>query len=78
LVAAELLVRGGASISIIGNASSFDATETRLLFHNEGDRSRVEALRDALGGGQLVLVDETDVAEDVTVILGPDTAVRSG
>jgi hypothetical protein len=71
LTAAEVLVGAGAEISIIGNASSFDAVETRLLFHREEHRARVEAMRDALGGGEAVLVEEADVAEDVTVILGP-------
>lgn len=78
VLAAEQMVRAGAEITIIGNAPTFDATDTRLLFHREEDRQRVEALRDALGAGQLVLVDEPDVAENVTVILGSDTVVSGG
>ncbi len=78
-LAARALVAGGAQISIAGNASTFDVTETSLLYAG-GDRAPLaEWLQANLGGGR---VEEAPTGQDgqvpsddeidVTVILGDD------
>ncbi len=73
LAAAETLVAAGAEVATIGNADRFDVEETRLVYHRAEDLERVEAMRDALGGGVVALVAEEEPAVDVTVIIGGST-----
>lgn len=72
------LVIGGAEISTVGNASSFDHEMTELLFADPELTERVQRLRDGLGVGELVSDVEPSEAIDVTVILGDDAIVGSG
>jgi hypothetical protein len=77
--AARRLVRGGAEITIVGNAPTFDETETLMLYGRADQRNEALWLAGGLGGGQV----EQDPAAlrgaaaddeiDVTVILGADT-----
>jgi hypothetical protein len=75
--AAILLAAGGGQVDKIGNAPSFDVEVTRFVYYDDTPRSRVEALRDVLGVGQLVASDELNSAVDVTVVLGADYRGRT-
>ena len=76
--AARRLVRGGAEITIVGNAPTFDETETLMLYGRADQRNEALWLAGGFGGGQV----EQDPAAlggaaaddeiDVTVILGAD------
>lgn len=76
--AAVLLAAAGGQIDKVGNAQSFDVTTTQITFYTEINRPRVEALRDALGVGEIVLSDELNSAVDVTVVLGEDYLEAGG
>jgi LytR cell envelope-related transcriptional attenuator len=78
--AADLLVREGAEIAISGNAGSFDAPTTRILYSDETLRSTATEYQDALGigvveidpsGQDAAAVDESERI-DITIILGAD------
>ena len=79
-VAASRLVEGGAQISIVGNAASFDVPETHLIYGVAEERLEAEWLAAVLGGvpiGQDPASQPADDADedediDVTVILGAD------
>jgi hypothetical protein len=78
-MAARELVAAGAQISIAGNASTFDVTETSLLYAGADRAGLAEWLRINIGGGR---VEEAPTGQDgqvpsddeidVTVILGDD------
>ncbi|MGH9229602.1 MAG: LytR C-terminal domain-containing protein, partial [Acidimicrobiales bacterium] len=76
--AASRLVRGGAEITIAGNAPTFDETETLMLYGRADDRSKALWLAAGFGGAQVerdpaAAGGETDEdGIDVTVILGAD------
>jgi hypothetical protein len=76
--AANRLVRGGAEITIAGNAPTFDETETLMLYGGPGQRNMALWLATGFGGGRIELDqaasgEATDDDEiDVTVILGAD------
>lgn len=79
LEAARSLTAGGGQIDKVGNAEAFDVETTTLTYYDDALRGRVEALRDALGVGELVKSDALNVAVDVTVVLGADyAAARTG
>jgi LytR cell envelope-related transcriptional attenuator len=80
-VAASRLVEGGAQISIVGNAASFDVPETHMTYGVDEERAKAEWLAAILGGVPIgedpasQQVDDADDADediDVTVILGAD------
>jgi LytR cell envelope-related transcriptional attenuator/LytR_cpsA_psr family len=76
--AARQLVRGGAEITIVGNAPTFDETETLMLYGRADQRNEALWLAGGFGGGQVeqdpaALAGAADDDEiDVTVILGAD------
>jgi LytR cell envelope-related transcriptional attenuator len=76
--AANRLVRGGAEITIAGNAPTFDETETLMLYGRPDQRDMALWLAAGFGGGRIELDpaatgEATDDDEiDVTVILGAD------
>jgi hypothetical protein len=79
-VAASRLVEGGAQISIVGNAASFDVPETHMTYGVAEERVGAEWLAAILGGvpiGEDPAAQQGDDADedddiDVTVILGAD------
>ena len=79
-IAASRLVEGGAQISIVGNAASFDVPETHLTYGVAEERVGAEWLAAILGGvpiGEDPASQHGDDADedddiDVTVILGAD------
>lgn len=78
LAAARLLAASGGQIDKVGNASTFDVETTTITYYDEALRGRVEALRDALGVGEVVKSDALNVAVDATVVLGADYAAGRG
>ncbi len=72
LAAAKTLGANGGQIDKVGNALDFDRATTELVFYDPALRPQVQALRDALGVGELVQSEELNVNEDVTVLLGQD------
>lgn len=74
LGAAALLAANGGQINKVGNAPEFGVGTTTLTYYDEAVRARAEALRDALGVGELVKSDEINVAVDITIVLGEDYA----
>lgn len=76
--AAEVLVRGGAEITIAGNAPSFGEDETLMLYGSPEHRDQALWLAAAFGGAgveQGAAAADGSVADDevdVTVILGDD------
>ena len=76
--AANRLVRGGAEITIAGNAPTFDETETLMLYGRPDERDMALWLATGFGGGRIepdpaASGEATDDDEiDVTVILGAD------
>jgi hypothetical protein len=76
--AAGRLVRGGAEITIAGNAPTFDETETLMLYGRADQRQMALWLAAGLGGGRVEpdpaaadgVADDDEI--DVTVILGAD------
>jgi hypothetical protein len=77
VAAAVLLAAAGGQIDKVGNASTFEVSTTQITYYDDAIRSRVEALRDALGIGEIVRSDELNSATDVVVVLGEDYA-RAG
>jgi hypothetical protein len=76
--AANRLVRGGAEITIAGNAPTFDETETLMLYGRPDERDMALWLATGFGGARIepdpaASGEATDDDEiDVTVILGAD------
>jgi len=83
--AANRLVRGGAEITIAGNAPTFDETETLMLYGRADQRDKALWLAAGFGGARVErdpavsggAADDDDEI-DVTVILGADARDRIG
>lgn len=73
---APLLTPVGARVSLTGNASRFDHTTTLVAYADPEDRSSAEAVRDALGVGEVARSRGAAMLVDVMVIMGRDLAVR--
>lgn len=80
LQATRPLVEAGAEVAVTGNAASFSEPQTLLTYTDSDQRQEAEALRDALGVGEIehrassgdrAAVDDGERI-DVTVILGAD------
>jgi LytR cell envelope-related transcriptional attenuator len=77
-VAASRLVRGGAEITMAGNAATFDETETLMLYERADQRDKALWLAGVFGGARVEpdpaglggAADDDEI--DVTVILGAD------
>ena len=72
LAAAPLLVEGGGQIDQVGNATSFGAPTTQLLYYDDARRDAAEKLREAIGVGEVAKGTDQSGVVDVTVILGAD------
>ncbi len=77
-VAASRLVEGGAQVSTVGNAGSFDVPETHMIYGVAEERFKAEWLSATFGGAPIgedpasQQADDADEDIDVTVILGAD------
>jgi hypothetical protein len=74
--AAPALVRAGGQITGIGNAANFNYPTTQVIYYDDARREAADALRAALGVGELVKSADPTHDVDVTVILGRDYASR--
>ena len=72
--ASKALAAAGGQIDKVGNALEYNHATTQFVFYDPALRPQVQALRDAIGVGELVQSDELNVPEDVTVVLGQDYA----
>jgi hypothetical protein len=61
----------GGEVKVIGNASDFDVATTEIVYYEDDQRAAAEALRDALGIGEVVR-SESKSPVAVTVVLGAD------
>lgn len=68
------LVPAGAEVVVVGNADRFDHTVTQVVFYDRDEQSRAEAIRDALGVGEVVFSRHPLDVVDVTVVVGSDFA----
>lgn len=78
LPAAQPLVRQGAEVATVGNATRFDYATTQFIVPPGVDATRVERMRAELGVGEVVSSAESASAVDVTVVLGADAVGRLG
>jgi hypothetical protein len=67
-----LLGTAGAQVQKVGNATEFGVETTRIVYFDESQRARVEALREAMGVGELVRSDAINAAVDVSIVVGED------
>ena len=65
------LVKAGAQILIIGNASEFGGA-TELIYHDSKDADLVAEFQKVLGGGEILYEPLTDAAVEITVIIGEE------
>lgn len=66
------LVPAGAQVVVVGNADRFDHDVTQVVFYDKGERRRAEAVRDALGVGEVVFSRNRLDVVDITVVVGSD------
>ncbi|MFN3217421.1 MAG: LytR C-terminal domain-containing protein [Acidimicrobiales bacterium] len=66
------LVRAGAQIVIIGNATQFGANSTVVVYHDGRFADDAAALGDAVGANDVYLEDLEEPVVDITVIIGED------
>jgi hypothetical protein len=72
-----LLVPAGASVALTGNADRFDYATTQVVFYDDADRAAAEAVRSALGVGEVVKSLTPLSVVDVTVVVGADLLQRT-
>ncbi len=70
--AAVAIGKVGAQVDKVGNHTDFDVVTTQIIYYDPSTRPRAELLREALGVGDLVLIEEPGSAVGATVILGSD------
>jgi hypothetical protein len=67
-----LLLDAGGVMTLSGNADRFDYDTTQVVYYDDEDRAAAEAIRDAVGVGEVVKsLTALDVV-DVTVVVGTD------
>lgn len=67
-----LLLAAGGQMTLSGNADRFDYETTQVVYYDDERRADAEAIRDAIGVGEIVKsLAELDVV-DVTVVIGAD------
>jgi hypothetical protein len=67
-----LLVPAGAQVTLSDNADRFDYAVTQVVYYDDARQADAEAVRAALGVGELVKsLADLDVV-DVTVVIGAD------
>ncbi len=69
---APAVVAAGTELVAIGNARSFDVSETLLVYFDDEQKAKVEALAAKLGIGKPTRSQSPPVGVDVQVILGAD------
>ena len=67
-----VLVAAGAEVKLVGNADRFDYATTQVVYYARDRRAAAEAVRDALGVGDVVLSRQPLGVVDVTVVVGTD------
>jgi len=73
-----LLVPAGAQVALSDNADRFDYAVTQVVYYDDARRADAQAVRDALGVGELVKsLSDLDVV-DVTVVIGADFVQARG
>ena len=77
-VVQPLLVPAGASVALTGNADRFDYATTQVVFYDDADRAAADAVRAALGVGEVVKSLTPLSVVDVTVVVGADLLERRG
>ena len=78
LGAVPVFVSAGAEVATLGNATTFSYGVTQFIVAADGNLAEAEALRDALGVGEIVTSSEQASAVDVTVVLGSDAVPLIG
>jgi hypothetical protein len=74
-----LLVAAGGRMTLSGNADRFDYAVTQVVYYDDAHRESAEAIREALGVGEVVKSLAELAVVDVTVVVGADfLASRSG
>jgi hypothetical protein len=69
---ASRVVPAGGQVTLAGNWSSFDVTETEVIYYRDGDRSEAQRLLAALGCGSLKKAERAIGVVDVTILAGAD------
>ena len=69
---ASRLPPAGVSVTIVGNASSFDVTTTTVEYFGDEFRRQAEEIADILGVGEVVEDTRPSDSVDITVTLGAD------
>lgn len=72
-VYAPPLVRSGAQISILGNASTFGVTTTTVVYHDEDSAEQAEAFGEIVDAGEVRYEPIEGAAVDMTIIIGTDS-----
>lgn len=73
-----LLVPAGVTVDLTGNADRFDYATTQVVFYDDADRASADAVRAALGVGEVVKSLTPLSVVDVTVVVGADLLERRG
>lgn len=66
------IVAAGGQIVVLGNTDAFGVAQSAVVFYNEENRSRVEALARAIGVANVQLVDRPGSSIEATVTIGAD------
>jgi hypothetical protein len=66
------LVPAGAEVVVVDNADRFDYSVTQVVYYDRDEQARAQAVRDALGTGEIVLSRNRLDVVDVTVVVGRD------
>lgn len=71
-IAARVLSRAGAQITVVGNADEFGWETTKVAYHDTGFAPHAETYRDALGTGSVIAEEQPNTSIDITVTFGAD------
>ncbi|MCY3575936.1 MAG: LytR C-terminal domain-containing protein [bacterium] len=71
-IAARVLSRAGAQITVVGNADEFGWETTKVAYHDTGFAPHAETYRDALGTGSVIAEEQPNASIDITVTFGAD------
>jgi len=67
-----LLLEAGGRMTLSGNADRFDYAVTQVVYYDDAQLASAEAIRDALGVGEVVKSLAALAVVDVTVVVGAD------
>jgi hypothetical protein len=74
---ATLLAAGGGQVDIIGNATSFGADITEIVYFDPAQLDAANRMRAVLGIGEVIESKQTNSALDITVTIGADYQTSS-